>query len=139
MEKREETFVEELVREPYNNAFIESKQAIQLFRRVYQNRYTLTRQGALGGPKDLVENLALLRKDLIKEEKPRLLLIHLLKIYKRFYRDVKRRAELLDGGISKIQRVIRESETVEIAMESCELAEDWNGLIRSYRGKCEKY
>ena len=52
---------------------------------------------------------------------------------------MKRRAELLDGGISKIQRVVRESETVEIAMESCELAEDWNGLIRSYRGKCEKY
>ena len=66
-------------------------------------------------------------------------MIHLLQIYKKFYRDVKRRAELLDGGISKIQRVVRESETVEIAMESCELAEDWNGLIRSYRGKCEKY
>ena len=70
---------------------------------------------------------------------PRLLLIRLLQVYKKFYRDVKRRAELLNSGISKISRVTRESMTVELAMECGELAEDWNGLVRSYRGKCQKY
>ena len=99
-----------------------------MFRKVYQNRYTKPsqKQNRYTEPSeekiDLAKNLAYLKKDLIKEEKPRLLLIHLLQIYKKFYRHVQRRAELLDSGISKISRVIRDFVSVEVAMESCEVA-----------------
>ena len=40
MEQQEEKFVEELIKDPFDNAVEESKQAISLFKKVYQNRYT---------------------------------------------------------------------------------------------------
>ena len=61
---------------------------------------------------------------------PRLVLLRILLIYKKFYRNIQRSAELITS-VELIERVVSGGEDPAVIVDCSTLAEDWNGLIRS--------
>ena len=118
VEKKDEKFIEDLVYNPLVNAVSEVNSVLSNFK--YENIYDkkFFQRGPTHKPEetDLKYYLDGLNKDNIAEHQPRLLVLRLVLIYKKFYRDVARRAELLATGVEKIDRVIK-GEAVDVVLQ----------------------
>ena len=130
VEKNEEKFIDALVYNPLVNAVREVTNCIYMFQKLYDKKFFGRGPSWKPGPTSLKYYLDRLDKDMIAEHQPRLLVLRLVKIYKKFYRDVARKAELLATGVEKIDKVMKGASAEEI-VQCSDWSEDWNGLIRS--------